>query len=49
MQAKSSALMHTVLMRWIGKTLILLGLIASIGSLWSETAWALYAPIYQYH
>ena len=49
MQEKSSVLIHTFWIRWIGKILILLGLIASVGSLWSKTAWELYAPIYQYH
>ncbi len=49
MQAKYDALTHTFWMRWIGRTLVLLGLIASIGSLWSETAWDLYEPVYQSH
>ena len=49
MQKRSDVLMLTFWIRWIGKILILLGLIASVGSLWNETAWNLYAPIYQYH
>jgi hypothetical protein len=49
MQERPNVLMHTFWIRWVGKILILLGLIASVGSLWSETAWDLYAPIYQYH
>ena len=49
MQEKSSVLIHTFWIRWIGKILILLGLFASVGSLWSKTAWELYEPIYQYH
>lgn len=49
MQVKSIALMPSFWIRWIGKILILLGLVSSIGSLWSETAWNLYAPIFQYH
>ena len=49
MQKRPNVLTYTFWIRCTGKILILLGLIASVGSLWGETAWDLYAPIYQYH